>query len=212
MSSRRHGLGNTAMPIGWVTPSPAIIQEYFKNQMHYFLDTPAGKVAGEHKLFNEEKIVRYAHYKNILNKNDVPLFDCLKDITCISHIVVDLWSGHIHDAWFDVRYHGLDHCSGIEALKGVKINSFNQLADFEDPEIGCPSLIWVFKWHLNIVHMTREYLKGGWLERPKRIKELAKAKEARKFLNKFGPINIIGNAKPELGEGSWYTKKANQRK
>ena len=212
MSSNRHGLGNTSSPVGMVTPSPAVIQEYFKSQIHYFLDTPAGKKPGEPVLFNEERICRYAHYKNILNKCDAPLFECLKDITCISHIIVDLWYGYVQDAWFELRYHGKGSCPGIEKFKGVKINSFAQLAAFDDPELGCPPLVWVFKWHLNIVHMTREYLKGGWLERPKRVKELAKAKESRKFLNKFGPINIIKNAKPELGEGSWYQEKAEPKK
>jgi hypothetical protein len=53
--------------------------------------------------------------------------------------------------------------------------------------------------------MTREYLKGGWLYRSKRQKELEVTKDKYVILNKKGFTNILENAKPDnvefLGNG-----------
>ena len=201
MSSGRHGLGLGNNPAKSVAPAPAVIEQYFVNQMHYFQQN-RGEI---------HNLSRYTTYVKNLNQPDVPMFTQLKGVNCISRIVVDMWNGCIKDAWFELRTSKANlngaYMPGIEKFKDVKINSFDQLADFEDPELGYPPIVWLFKWHLNIVHMSREYLKGGWLERPARIKAIEVAKQARKFLNKFGTKNIINNAKPDPLERSWYTEK-----
>lgn len=204
MGAHRRGLGMATNPAKNVAPAPAIIENYFVEQLHYFQQN-RGEI---------HDIPRYTTYVKNLNQPDVPLFAELKGINCISRIVVDMWHGGIMDAWFELRD---SKNGGNNALKfkismkyrDVKINSYNQLDEF----VGqYDSLIWLFKWHLNIVHMSREYLKGGWLERKGRIKAIEKAKEARKYLNKFGTTNIINNAKPEPLEGSGYQEKVLNKK
>lgn len=196
----KNGLGISMMPAINIAPSPAVTRQYFRDQLHY-------QGAAE---FDDESIHRYIKYVKMLNHPDKPIFDTLKDIKCSSYIIVDLWTGSIKEAWFELGYNDYNKTlfmPGIEKFKHVKINSFAQLAAFEDSELGCPPIVWMFKWHLNIVHMTREYLAGGWLERPGRVKAIEVAKQARLFLNKFGTKNIINNAKPDPLERSWYTEK-----
>ena len=198
MGTNRKGLGLDDNPAKSVAPSPAIIEHYFVGQLHYFQQN-RGEI---------HDIPRYTTYVKNLNQPDAPLFAELKGINCISRIVVDMWSGGITEAWFELKD---SKNAGNNALKfkictkykDAKINSFDQLTEFEN---YYPSIIWLFKWHLNIVHMSREYLKGGWLERPARISAIEKAKEARKYLNRFGLKDIINNAKPELGEDSLLEK------
>lgn len=191
MGSHRNGLGLAISPSENVAPAPAVIENYFVAQLGYFQQN-RGEITD---------IPRYTTYVRNLNHPDNPMFPELKGVSCISRIVVDMWNGGIKDAWFELKTSkpNLDgaYIPGIEAFKGVKINSFDQLACFEDPELGYFPIVWLFKWHLNIVHMSREYLKGGWLERKARIKAIEKAKEARKYLNRFGLTNIINNAKPD---------------
>jgi len=176
-----------------VAPAPAIIENYFVSQLRYFQQN-RGEI---------HDIPRYTTYVKNLNQPDVPLFAELAGINCISRIVVDMWVGSIVDAWFELRDSKNATNDSLRFninvnYKDVKINSFEQLAEFENTHF---SIIWLFKWHTNIVHMSREYLKGGWLERKVRIEAIKKAKEARKYLNRFGTIDIINNAKPELEKG-----------
>lgn len=192
MSSHRRGLGLAINPAENVAPAPAVIENYFVAQLGYF-QQDRGEITD---------IPRYTTYVRNLSHPDNPLFAELKGISCISRIIVDMWNGGIADAWFELRDSKNTANKALKSkininYKDVKINSYEQLNEFVDQY---DSIIWLFKWHLNIIHMSREYLKGGWLERKARIKAIEKAKEARKYLNKFGTQNIINNARPELGE------------
>jgi len=188
MGINRRGLGLDANPAKSIAPSPAIIEHYFVDQLHYF----------QQDRDNVKNFLRYVTYVKHLNQPDAPLFGELQGISCISRIVVDRLNGGIVDHWFELRdsknagNHQLKFKINMK-YKDVKINSFDQLTEFEN---YYPSIIWLFKWHLNIVHMSREYLRGGWLERPARIDAIEEAKQARKYLNKYGLTDIINKAKP----------------
>ena len=179
--SNRNGLGNDAFrPASLITPCPAAIDQYFKDQLHY---NKLIKKANDKEPFT-------VVYSRGLNYPDRPIFEDLAGQHYLSYIVVDLYNGAVVDTYFELR----------NTHKIVR--TYQELAD----EIGeNKSIEWVFKWHLNIVHMTREYLKGGWLYRAKRQENLAATKDKYVILNKKGFANILENAKPDnvefLGNG-----------
>lgn len=174
MANGRHGLGNNVnKPAYLITPCPAVVDQFFEDQLHYMKLTPkANKKA-------DPFIVTYA---KVLSHPDNPEFIELKGDVCISYIYVDIFNGNIIDQGFEWknRYH----------------RKFGPIRSFEE----CPenkALLLVFKWHLNIVHMSREYLKGGWLYRAKRQRQLEATKDKYVILNKKGFTNILDNARPE---------------
>lgn len=180
--ANRHGLGNDACrPATLITPCPAAIDQFFEEQLHYMKLTP--KQNSKANPF----VVTYA---KALNHADNPVFCELKNSVCMSYVVVDLFYGAVVDAYFEYR-----------PQFGLDIGPVRSYAEL--PENN--ALIWVFKWHLNIVHMTREYLKGGWLYRSKRQRQLEATKDKYVILNKKGFTNILENAKPDnvvfLGNG-----------
>ena len=178
----KKGLGiNSDRPALLVTPSPAAIHHYFTQELKYSYNRDYKRNSGATK----DKINRIFWYSKILNNPDNPVFPVLKGTVCISFIAVDMWTGSIKNHYFEVRN------SQLIVNNGVPINTYQQL-------FGVKSLEWVFKWHLNLVRVTREYLKGGWLERKSRAREIREAKAARTFLNKFGTTDLTNKAKPEL--------------
>lgn len=180
MANSKKGLGSdTCRPAYLITPCPAAIDQYFTEQMFYCKLTPKAN----------DKNPFVATYMKVLSHADNPMFECLKGDQYISYIIVDLYSGAILDHYFEVRDHNRWKYSFV---------SFENCPEKDE-------IIWLFKWHLNIVHMTREYLKGGWLYRSKRQKELEITKDKYVILNKKGFTNILENAKPDnvefLGNG-----------
>lgn len=179
--SNNHGLGcDTFRPASLITPCPAVIDHYFRKQLHY------NRLIK--KTNDDEPFV--AVYSRGLNYPDRPIFEDLAGQHYLSYIVVDLYSGAILDTYFELRN------------KHKIVRTYQELAE----EIGeNKSIEWIFKWHLNIVHMTKEYLKGGWLYRPKRQENLSATKDKYVILNKKGFTNILNNARPDnvefLGNG-----------
>lgn len=186
MSSRKGLWSNAWQPAYLITPCPAVIDQYFTEQMHYCKLTPKA---------NSNAFI--AMYSKTLSHKDNPMFDDLAGEQYISYIIVDLFNGALIDCYFEIR----DNKKRFNRV-WQPIRSYNELT----AAIGSnQSIEWLFKWHLNIVHMTREYLKGGWLYRSKRQKELEVTKDKYVILNKKGFTNILENAKPNnvefLGNG-----------
>jgi hypothetical protein len=178
MSSKK-GLGsNACQPAYLITPCPAVVDQYFTEQMHYC------KLAA--KAGSDTFVVTYS---KTLSHKDHPMFECLAGDQYISYITVDIYNGVVLSHYFEVR---------DKNMWKYGFTTYNECP--EKPEVE-----WLFKWHLNIVHMTREYLKGGWLYRSKRQKELEVTKDKYVILNKKGFTNILENAKPDnvefLGNG-----------
>ena len=184
MPNSRHGLGNDShRPAALITPCPAVIDQFFEKQLHY------GKLT---KKANDKEPYTVIYQKG-LSHPDNPRFESLANNCYLSRIVIDAYNGNIIDSYFEVR----------AAVGGsVVFRTFQELADIfgEDKAVE-----WLFKWHLNIVHMTREYLKGGWLYRRQRQANLAATRDKYVILNKKGFTNILENAKPDnvefLGNG-----------
>lgn len=116
----------------------------------------------------------YALYTKDLNHQDNPILPELAGITCNSQIIVDLYTGAIVDDYLKVNK--------------KKINTF---AECENE-----SLKTILRWHLNIVKVTCEYIKYGWLERYTIKKELEEAKNKGKILNKTDTRNLLIKTMP----------------
>ena len=117
----------------------------------------------------------YALYTKVLNHPDNPIIPELTGITCNSQIIVDLYTGAVVDDYLKV--------------KKKKITTF---AECENE-----SLKTMLRWHLNIVKVTCEYIKYGWLERYGIKKELEEAKNKGKILNKTDTRNLRIKIMPE---------------
>lgn len=169
---KNKGLGSdVGKPTSLLTPSPAVVDQYFIDQLRYSKLTP-----------KKEDNPFIARYSKVLSPGDKPVFDELADEQYISNIVIDLYTGRVMDHYLEARR---------KDSSKMRMKSYQECPP--DPNIG-----WLFKWHLNLVRMTREYLKGGWLCRDSRQKELETAKGARIFLNAKGLKNILESAKPAL--------------
>ena len=120
----------------------------------------------EPKYFNNSF---YALYTKNLNNQDNPVLPELAGVTCNSQIIVDLYTGAIVEDYLKVNK--------------KKISTF---AECENESIKT-----IFKWHANIIQITCEYIKYGWLERYMIKKELEKAKSKGKILNKTDTKNLL---------------------
>jgi len=178
----RHGLGSDASrPAALITPCPAAVDQFFVEQLRY------DKLAkSKNKLEKNPFIVTYSKG---LSYPDNPIFESLVGQLYISYIEVDLYSGNIVGGWFEIR-------NNPKRMYRVwpSIRTYAELYDAvgKDKDIE-----YLFEWHLNIVHMSREYLKGGWLYRRQRQNNLEATKNKYVILNKKGFTNILENAKPE---------------
>ena len=169
MSNNRNGLGIEKSSGSLISPCPSMINSFFVRQLKY------NKVDIENKKNNNQYLVRYV---KTLNQADNPLFPELTNITCVSNIIVDMYDGSIVDHYFKVN-------------KGPAIRNYQE----------CPSLEplqSVFKWHINIVHASREYIKGGWMSRNKVKEEIEDSKKLYKYLSKTNFTNILKYTKDEL--------------
>lgn len=182
----RHGLGRSNAASS-ITPCPAVIDQFFKEQLHYCKQTK--------KSNDKEPFI--VTYSKGLSYPDSPVFESLAGQQYLSYIKIDLYNGIILDDWFEIR-------NNIKRFDRVwePIRTYAELLDAvgENKDIE-----WLFKWHLNIVHMTREYFKGGWLFRRKRRENLEATKDKYIVLNRKGFTNVLENAKPDnvkfLGNG-----------
>ena len=173
MGNNRCGLGIGAAGSNLITPWPSMIDSYFKDQLKYNKVEVEGCRDGYKNAFK----VRYC---KALNHPDSPAIPELWGISCVSNIVIDLYSGSVIDHYFKIN-------------KGSAIRAFSECPNIEAME-------YVFKWHLNLVHITREYLKGGWLKRSKVKKEIEDMQSKYIILNEKGITNILGLTKPENAE------------
>ena len=180
MSNGRKGLGISQSSKSLLSPCPKMIEAYFTDQLRY------NKSSIEDKSNKNQFLVRYQKALSMPHK---PEFPELKNVTCLSNIVVDLYTGGIVDAWFKVN-------------RGPAIRGYS-----ECPQIA--SILWVFQWHVNLVHMSREYIKGGWLERKRLQQELQDMKAKRVIMNKLGTTNFIEKARPEH-EPEYYLEKGRE--
>ncbi len=169
MGNGKHGLGIVSSSRVLITPCPSMVEYFFKDQLKY------SKADIEHKHNTNQFLVRFT---KALNHPDQPVFPDLNHISCVSNIVIDLYSGAVIDHYFKIN-------------RGSAIRTFSECPDIE-------SMLYIFKWHLNIVHMAREYLKGGWMQRGKIQKEIESMKDKYVILNKKGFTNILEKAKPDF--------------
>lgn len=116
----------------------------------------------------------YALYTKNLNNQDNPVLPELAGVTCNSQIIVDLYTGAIVDDYLKVNK--------------KKISTF---AECENDSIKT-----IFKWHANIIQITCEYIKYGWLEKYSIKKELETAKSKGKILNKTDTRNLLIKTMP----------------
>ena len=170
MGNNRHGLGIELASSNLITPCPSMIDSYFKDQLKY----NKVEVEDHRKGYKNAFKVRYC---KALNHPDNPILPELWGISCVSNIIIDLYSGSVIDHYFKIN-------------KGSAIRTFSECPNIEAVE-------YVFKWHLNLVHITREYLKGGWLKRSKVKKEIEDMQSKYIILNEKGITNILGLTKPE---------------
>lgn len=168
MANGRHGLGISPAASNLTSPCPRMIDAYFRQQLMY------NRVAPDNPNCKDNFYVKYT---KTLNHSDNPIKPDLANISCTSHIIVDLYTGAIIDSYFKIN-------------KGSPIRSYTDC-----PNIA--SLQLVFKWHLNLVHMTREYIKCGWLQRDSVKKEIEKSKARCYIINKVGTTNLLNKAKPD---------------
>jgi len=168
MANGRHGLGVNPAAANLTSPCPRMIDVYFRQQLMY------NKVAPDNPNCKDPFYVKYV---KSLNHPDNPLKSDLVNISCTSNIIVDLYTGAIVDSYFRIN-------------NGSPIRSYSECPIIE-------SLQLVFKWHLNLVHMSREYIKCGWLQRASVKKEIENAKPKCYILNKVGVTDLLNKAKPE---------------
>ena len=164
----KRGLGVNPASSNITAPCPRMIDVFFRQQLMY------NKVAPDNP---DCKDPFYVKYIKGLNHPDNPMKPDLKNISCTSHIIVDLYTGAVVDHYFKIN-------------KGAPIRAYAECPNIE-------SLVLMFKWHLNIVHMAREYIKCGWLQRSKVQAEIENAKTKITILNKVGVTNILNKAKPD---------------
>lgn len=205
MGSSHKGLGIGNSPAGHLAPSPAIIKHFFTEELHYW-QNPRYLVNGKKttKYVDENFCITFC---KAISQADNPLFECLKGAHCYSWIKVDMWTGSIVDSWFQFKNVKTVKKSPETLLDFSR--SFSGIRSYIDLQIACSefklnyleeevynSLAWVFKWHLNLVHMAREYIAGGWLNRPRRKKAQAAIQEKLVILNQVGYTDILNKAKP----------------
>ena len=166
MSGKR-GLGIKSASSILISPCPSMIDSFFKDQLKY------NKVQVEDKSNTNPYLVRYVKG---LNHGDNPLFPDLANISCVSNIIIDLYNGRVVDHYFKIN-------------RGSAIRAYKECSTLGH-------LTWMFQYHLNLVHMTREYIKGGWMQRVKVQKEIEDVKSKYIILNKKGFTNILEKAKP----------------
>jgi len=203
MGNSHKGLGIGNSSAGQLTPSASVIYHFFTEELHYW-KTPRYEKGNikTRKSVDEDFCMTFC---KIINQADHPVFECLRGAHCYSYIKVDMWSGRIVDSWFQFK-------EIPTTIPTFFPHSFNGIRSYIDLEVAAKnskqypisdevynSLVWLFKWHLNLVHMSREYIAGGWLNRPRRKKALAEIQDKFVILNKVGYTDILNKAKPVFG-------------
>ena len=119
-------------------PSGVMIKAFFVGILGYNESKPS--------FVDNRLLVRFTRS---LSSRDAPLVPELSGLSCISNIVVDLLTGKIIDHYF-------------------KVNNGTPIRNNEDSYFiyGSP-IDQVLRYHFNLVHMSREYIAGGWLYRTK---------------------------------------------
>lgn len=175
MNSKK-GLGLSPSINNLITPCPSMIDSFFNLFLKY------NKITTENKENKNPYIFRYI---KTLNNPDNPVFADLALQVCTSNIIIDSYTGTIVDHYLKIK-------------GGVIIKSYAQCR-----EHNSKSLDWMLNWHVNLVHLTREYLKGGWMLRAKVKREIEYTKCRYTILNNNGFENLSEVAKPEpLNEDS----------
>lgn len=168
MANSKKGLGINPESSSLTSPCPRMINVYFRNQLKYSKTSPDNPNC---------KNPFYVKYIKTLSYADNPVRPDLLNFSCTSNIVIDLYTGSVVDNYFKIN-------------NGKPIRSYKDCPNIE-------SLVLVFKWHLNLVHMSREYIKCGWLQRKSVQKEIENAKQSCYILNKVGTTDLLNKAKPE---------------
>ena len=168
MANSKKGLGISLVSSSLTSPCPRMIDIYFRQQLKY------NKVAPDNPNCKDPFCVKYT---KSLNHPDNPIKSDLANILCTSHIIVNLYTGAIIDHYFMIN-------------KGNPIRAYRECPNIE-------SLQLVFKWHSNLVHMSREYIKCGWLQRKAVQKEIENAKPNCYILSKVGVTDLLNKAKPD---------------
>ena len=150
-----------------------------------------------------------------LHYADHPEFKCLVGTAVNSYVKIDYFTGRILDSYIKVKglvTKGNHHTSFSEIRAFADLDAFVKNPSCEQCQITDEqyrALDWCLKWHINLIHITREYLKGGWLERESRKKVLKEVYNKRVYLNSYGLTDLANKTKPEKPEDIIYEQNEN---
>lgn len=205
MGMSKHGLGIAGSPALSICPCPSVIQQLFTDLLGY---SEQKKSPNDIKPF-ETIFVKGLHYA------DHPEFKCLAGTAVNSYVKIDYFTGRILDSYVKVKglvtkeNHHISF-SDIRAFADLDASIKNSNSEqFQITDEQYTALNWCLKWHINLVHITREYLKGGWLERESRKKVLKEVYNKRVYLNSYGLVDLANKTKPEKPEDIVYEQNEN---
>lgn len=132
-----------------LSPCMMTINSFMRNSLRYSVGT-----LKEESIFSKGvasgsgKKIFTATYTKTLNYKDAPIFDSLKNISCVSYIIIDAFNGAV-----------LDHYLQIDG--GTPIKSYN------DSQLRSSELDSVYNWHCNLMNTIKTFMKGDWLNKDK---------------------------------------------
>lgn len=152
-----------------LAPSAYMIEKFFTDQLGYC-----------EGIGHFENNILSVKFTRTLSQKDLPVKPDVSGITCVSVIEVNMLSGRIMDHYFRIN-------------KGTPVRIYQ-----ESYFVKGSTLDLLLKYHFNLVHMSREYIAGGWLYRKKIDEQLQHNRERFQFITSENAAHgLLDRAKPE---------------